>query len=95
MTVAFAAIHERLRYRDEDTGLHVLSFIDGTTFFSRRQPKLYDAGARAEAVEGPGRHLGDELGREAVQAVGAGGGRRREICFQCCLHSYLISSSTI
>jgi hypothetical protein len=46
MTVAFAAVHQTLRYRDEDTGLYVCAFDDGTTFFSRRQPPLYDAAAR-------------------------------------------------
>jgi hypothetical protein len=46
MTVAFAALHQRLRYRGEDTGLHVVVFRDGTTFCSRRQPPLYDAGAK-------------------------------------------------
>jgi hypothetical protein len=46
MTVAFACVHQRLRYRGQDTGLHVLSFNDGTTFFSRRQPALYDATAK-------------------------------------------------
>ena len=46
MTVACAALHRTLRDRGEDTGLYVLAFTDGTMFFSRRQPKLYDAGAR-------------------------------------------------
>jgi hypothetical protein len=46
MTVAFAALHERLRYRREDTGLHVLALSDGVMFFSRRQPPLYDALAK-------------------------------------------------
>jgi hypothetical protein len=36
MTVAFAALHQRFRYRREDTRLHVLAF-------SREQPGLYDA----------------------------------------------------
>jgi hypothetical protein len=47
MTVAFAAIHERLRYRGEDTGLHLLAFTDGQVFISRDRPRLYDAAARA------------------------------------------------
>jgi hypothetical protein len=46
MTIAFAAVHQTLRYRDEDTGLYVVAFTDGTTFISRRQPRLYDATAR-------------------------------------------------
>ena len=45
MTVAFAAIHRTLQYRGEDTGLYFVAFTDGTTFFSRRQPRLYDAAA--------------------------------------------------
>jgi hypothetical protein len=46
MTIAFAAVHRTLRYRGEDTGLYVAAFDDGTTFISRRQPRLYDASAR-------------------------------------------------
>jgi len=46
MTIAFAAVHQTLRYRAEDTGLYVVAFTDGTTFVSRRQPRLYDASAR-------------------------------------------------
>jgi hypothetical protein len=46
MTVAFAALHQSLRYRGEDTGIHVLALDDGTTFFSRRPPRLYDSAAR-------------------------------------------------
>ena len=46
MTVAFASVHKTLRYRDEDTGWHVLAFEDQTMFFSRRPPKLFDAAAR-------------------------------------------------
>jgi hypothetical protein len=46
MTVAFAALHRTLAYRGEGTGLHVLAFVDGTTFVSRRQPRLFDAAAR-------------------------------------------------
>jgi hypothetical protein len=49
VTVAFAAVHRTLNYRGEDTGLFVMSFDDGTTFISRRQPRLYDASARAIA----------------------------------------------
>ena len=46
MTVAFATIHQTMRYRGEDTGLHVVAFDDGGVFFSFRQPRLYDAAAR-------------------------------------------------
>ena len=46
MTIAFAAVHQTLRYRGEDTGWHVLAFTDGTAFFSRRPPRLFDAAAR-------------------------------------------------
>jgi hypothetical protein len=46
MTVAFAAVHRTLDYRGEDTGLFVVAFDDGTKFFSRHQPKLYDASAQ-------------------------------------------------
>ena len=49
MTVAYAALHRTLRYRDEDTGLHVLAFEDRTMFFSKRQPKFYDAMAKPVA----------------------------------------------
>jgi hypothetical protein len=46
MTIAYAALHERLRYRGDDTGLFVAAFDDGRMFFSRRQPPLYDRQAR-------------------------------------------------
>lgn len=46
MTIAYAALHERLRYRGDDTGLFVAAFDDGQMFFSRRQPPLYDRQAR-------------------------------------------------
>lgn len=46
MTIAFAALHRTLAFKGEDTYLHVMAFEDGTTFFSRRQPPLYDALAR-------------------------------------------------
>jgi hypothetical protein len=45
MTVAFAGLRERLRYRGEDTSLYALAFEDRTMFFARQQPKLYDAKA--------------------------------------------------
>jgi hypothetical protein len=43
MTVAFAALHQRLLYRGEDTKLYVAALDDGQMFFSRRRPPLYDA----------------------------------------------------
>jgi hypothetical protein len=46
MTIAFAALHQPLRYRSEDTRLHVLAFEDHTFFFSRRQPPFYDTKAQ-------------------------------------------------
>jgi hypothetical protein len=49
MTVAYAALHRTLRYRGEDTNLHVIAFEDRTMFFSREQPKFYDAGANPVA----------------------------------------------
>ena len=49
MTVAFAALHQRLRYKGEDTKLYALAFEDRTMFFSQRQPALYDAQARPMA----------------------------------------------
>jgi hypothetical protein len=42
--------HRTLQYRGENTGLYVAAFDDGTTFFSRRQPRLYDASARPMAL---------------------------------------------
>lgn len=42
MTIAYAALHQRLRYRGEDTKFYVAAFKDGTMFFSTQQPKLYD-----------------------------------------------------
>jgi hypothetical protein len=46
MTVAFAALHQRLRYKGEDTKLYALAFDDGIMFFSASQPKLYDRMAK-------------------------------------------------
>jgi hypothetical protein len=46
MTIAYAALHRTLRYRNEDTNLFVAAFDDGRMFFSRRQPSLYDRQAR-------------------------------------------------
>ena len=50
MTVAFAALHRRLRYRGEEISLYGLAFDDGTMFLSKRQPKLYDAKAKPIAA---------------------------------------------
>jgi hypothetical protein len=47
VTVAFASLHRRLRYRGEETSLYGLAFDDGTMFVSKRQPKLYDAMAKS------------------------------------------------
>ena len=33
MTIAYAALHRTLRYRDEDTKLFVAAFADGTHVF--------------------------------------------------------------
>jgi hypothetical protein len=49
MTIAYAALHTTLRYRDEDTNLFVAAFDDGRMFLSRRQPPLYDRKARPVA----------------------------------------------
>ena len=46
MTIAYAALHRTLRYRNEDTNLFVAAFDDGRMFFGRRQPSLYDRQAR-------------------------------------------------
>jgi hypothetical protein len=46
MTVAYAALHQTLRYKGEDTRLHVLAFTDRTMFFASQRPKLYDAMAK-------------------------------------------------
>jgi hypothetical protein len=46
MTIAYAALHRTLRYRDEDTKLYVAAFEDGRMFYSRHQPPLYDRRAR-------------------------------------------------
>jgi hypothetical protein len=45
MTIAYAALHKTLRYRGEDTKLYCVAFTDGTMFFSRHQPPLYDRDA--------------------------------------------------
>ena len=46
MTVAYAALHRRVRYRGKDTNLFVVAFEDGTMFFSPHQPPLYDRMAK-------------------------------------------------
>jgi hypothetical protein len=45
MTIAYAALHRTLRYRDENTRLFA-AFSDGRMFFSPHQPPLYDRKAR-------------------------------------------------
>jgi hypothetical protein len=49
-TIAYAALHRTLRYRGEDTGLYVAALVDGTMFFSRHQPPLYDRQGRPVPV---------------------------------------------
>ena len=50
MTIAFAALHDHLRFRGEDTKLYVAAFDDGTMFFASQQPRLYDRLARPIAA---------------------------------------------
>jgi len=75
MTVAFAALHRTLLYRGEDTHLYALAFDDGTLFFSRRQPPLYDAMARSMLPREvpPGSRVNvryrEELRRKWIEAV--------------------------
>jgi hypothetical protein len=75
MTVAFAALHERLHYRGEDTHLHVVAFDDGQMFFSRHRPPLYDAMARPIAPREvvPGSYVyiryRAERGRRIMEAI--------------------------
>jgi hypothetical protein len=75
MTVAFAAVHRTLDYRGEDTGLFVVSFDDGTKFFSRRQPKLYGAAAQPIAPREvlPGTYVNvryhEHRGRKLMEAI--------------------------
>ena len=75
MTVAYAALHQTVRYRGEDTGLHVLAFTDRTMFFASERPKLYDATAKlipAREIP-PGSYVnvryGVERGVNRMQAV--------------------------
>lgn len=75
MTIAYAALHHTLKYRGEDTRLRVVALDDGTTFFCRRQPPLFDAMARpmspCEVV--PGSYVNvryrEERGRKWMEAI--------------------------
>ena len=75
MTIAYAALHQRLRYRGEDTGLYVAAFEDGHTFFSRRQPALYNRQAELISMREvpPGSYVNIkyavEHGRHLMEAV--------------------------
>ena len=75
MTITFAAVHRTLHYRGEDTGLYVVAFDDCTTFFSRRQPPLYDAAARQmsprEVLPGSFVYVRyrEHLGRKLIDAI--------------------------
>lgn len=75
MTVAYAALHRTLAYRGEATSLYVAAFDDGTMFFSRQQPPLYDAAAKRIASREvlPGSYVNvqyhDRLGRKWMEAV--------------------------
>ncbi len=50
VTIAYAALHQRLRYRGEDTGLYAVSLDDERLFVSRQQPRLYDRQAQRMSV---------------------------------------------
>jgi hypothetical protein len=54
--VAYAALHQTLRYRGEDTKLYSLAFTDGSLFFAKRAIELYDAANARVALReiGPG-----------------------------------------
>jgi hypothetical protein len=75
MTVAFAALHRRLLYRGEETTLYAVALEDGTMFFSRHQPPLYDKAARLIAPREvlPGSYVNvryrEERGRKWMEAV--------------------------
>ena len=75
MTIAFAALHKHLRYRGEDTKLYVAAFDDGTMFFSRRQPALYDALAQliAHREVPPGSYVNvryhEHRGRKLMEGI--------------------------
>jgi len=78
MTVAFAALHMRLRYRGEETRQFALAFEDRTMFFSPHKPPLYDAAAKRIASREvlPGSYVNVRYHRErdinwidAVQVV--------------------------
>jgi hypothetical protein len=50
--IAYAAIHRRLGWNGRDTAFYGIAFVDGTRFFSTRQPMIYDDQAkRIEPVE--------------------------------------------
>lgn len=51
MTIAYAAVHDRLFYRGEDTKLYVVAFDDGTMFFATKRPQLYDRQAKPIASQ--------------------------------------------
>jgi hypothetical protein len=44
--IAFAAVHQRLRWRGDDTSFYGLGFDDGMMFVSRRQPPIFEAPAQ-------------------------------------------------
>ena len=48
--MAFAALHRTLSYRGEDTGLFVIAGQDGSEFFSRKKPALFDSMAKPVAA---------------------------------------------
>ena len=75
MTVAYAALHRRLRYRGKDTTLYAVVFEDGNMFLSRHQPPLYDRMATLIAPREvlPGSYVNikyrEERGRKWMEAV--------------------------
>lgn len=75
MTVAFAALHRTLEYRGQDTRLRVVALDDGTIFFSRHRPPIYDAMARliAQREVLPGSYVNvryrEERGQKRMDAV--------------------------
>ena len=66
LTVAFAALHQRLRYRGEETRQFALAFEDRTIFFSPQQPPLYDKAAKRIAPQEvlPGSYVNVRYRRE-------------------------------
>lgn len=75
MTIAYAPLHQRLLYRGEDTGLYAVALENGKTFFSRRQPALYDRQANLISTREvpPGSYVkikyAMEHGRHLMEAV--------------------------